>query len=115
MLRALFRVKRKSDAELDENEDGARAILIEEGISTWIFNHAHHHRSLFEGVEKLDYDLLKSVQQFVEGYQVQMCALWQWETAILKGFEVFRLMKHHRKGTIVADLEQHTIEFKEIE
>lgn len=114
VLRALFRVKRKSNAELDENEDGARAMLIEEGISTWIFNHAHHHRGLFEGVEKLDYDLLKSVQQFFEGYEVQDCALWQWEIAILQGFEVFRLMKHHRKGTVVADMEQHTIEFKEI-
>lgn len=38
VLRALLKVKRKSKPEIDENQDGARAILIEEGISTWIFN-----------------------------------------------------------------------------
>src|SRR5258708_3029872 len=38
-LRALLKLKRKSRPETDENEDGARAGIIEEGISTWIFNH----------------------------------------------------------------------------
>jgi NTP pyrophosphatase (non-canonical NTP hydrolase) len=38
-LRALLKLKRKSRPEIDENEDGARANIIEEGISTWIFNH----------------------------------------------------------------------------
>ncbi len=40
VMRALFRVKRKSCPKIDEAEDGARAILIEEGVATWIFNHA---------------------------------------------------------------------------
>lgn len=40
VLRALLKCKRKSHPWLDENQDGARAILIEEGISTFVFNHA---------------------------------------------------------------------------
>ncbi|MEN2469325.1 hypothetical protein [Burkholderia sp. GS2Y] len=43
VIRALLKLKRKSDPKLDENEDGARAAIIEEGIATWIFNHADHH------------------------------------------------------------------------
>ena len=40
VLRALLKRKRKSDPDKDENEDGARAMIIEEGIATWIFDHA---------------------------------------------------------------------------
>src|SRR5436309_6986119 len=39
-LRALLKAKRKSIPEVDESQDGARAILIEEGVSTLIFHHA---------------------------------------------------------------------------
>ena len=37
VIRALFRLKRKSAPKVDEAQDGARATLIEEGITTWIF------------------------------------------------------------------------------
>lgn len=36
VTRALLKLKRKSDGELDRNEDGARAILIEEGVATFV-------------------------------------------------------------------------------
>jgi NTP pyrophosphatase (non-canonical NTP hydrolase) len=109
-LRALFRVKRKSVAKLDENEDGARAGLIEEGISTFIFGRALE-RNLFEGLDRLDFDLLKLVQEFARGFEVERCALWQWERAILDGFRIFRELKRHRKGYVSADLENHTVTF----
>ena len=71
-LRRLLRVKRKSDPLVDEVQDGARAVLIEEGIATWIFNHAQR-LALFEGIETLDYGLLKSVRRFVSGYEAENC------------------------------------------
>lgn len=37
VTRALFRLKRKSQVRVDEGEDGARAILIEEGVATYVF------------------------------------------------------------------------------
>lgn len=112
VMRALFKVKRKSRASVDENEDGARAILIEEGIATWIFNHGldHHH---FRYVKKLDYSLLKAVRTFVAGYEVEQCPLWQWELAILEGFKVFRVLRRKRRGWIVADLRTHSISYSE--
>ena len=33
VLRSLLKLKRKTDPELDENQDGARATIIEEGIA----------------------------------------------------------------------------------
>lgn len=73
-LRRLLRVKSKSDARIDEVQDGARAVLIEEGVATWIFNYAQR-PALFEGIMSLDYGLLKSVRNVVSGYEAEHCPL----------------------------------------
>src|SRR5262249_20165871 len=72
VTRALFRSKRKSNPVVDEVEDGARATIIEEGVSTWIFNNAKG-RKFFEGLETLDYGLLKAVRKLVAGFEVERC------------------------------------------
>lgn len=115
VLRALFKVKRKSDAAVDENQDGARAILIEEGIATWIFNHGIRNQD-FRAVTSLDYSLLKAIRELVKGYEVQDRPLWQWEWAIFEGFRIFREIKkpEHRGGMVIADLVSHTIEFRPV-
>jgi NTP pyrophosphatase (non-canonical NTP hydrolase) len=87
-LRALLKLKRKSRPEIDENEDGARASIIEEGISTWIFNHGVRNAD-FRNVSTVDYRLLKAVHELVRGYEVEARPLWQWERAILEGFRIF--------------------------
>lgn len=111
VLRALLKVKRKSKPEIDENQDGARAILIEEGISTWIFNYGIRH-GYFKNFQSIDYALLKAVREFVKGYEVEERPLWQWEYAILEGFRIFRELKTHRSGIVTADLNMHTITFE---
>jgi hypothetical protein len=110
-LRALLRVKRKSKPEIDESQDGARAILIEEGVSTVVFHHALR-LNYFASLKSLDYPLLKQVRDFVTGYEVEQCPLWQWEKAILDGFEVFRKLRTHRRGIVTADLLERSITFK---
>lgn len=111
-LRRLLQVKRKSDPIVDEVQDGARAVLIEEGIATWIFNHAQR-LALFDGLTSLDYGLLKSVRQFVQGYEAEHCPLWLWEEAILQGYEVFRSVCQHRGGQVGIDLVERKIWFIE--
>lgn len=110
VVRSLLKLKRKSDPELDENQDGARAMIIEEGIATWIFNHARS-RSYFADVKegKLEYSLLKQVQSTVAGYEVDQCPLWQWERAILEGFKVFRELKKVKEGVVSVNMDEHTI------
>jgi NTP pyrophosphatase (non-canonical NTP hydrolase) len=110
-LRALLKLKRKSRPEIDENEDGARAGIIEEGISTWIFNHGVRNAD-FRTASSLDYGLLKAVRELVRGYEVEARPLWQWERAILEGFRIFRDLRHHRGGAVTIDLERRTIEFE---
>lgn len=112
-MRALLRLKRKSQPEIDENEDGARANIIEEGVSTWIFNHGLR-KAEFRNVTTLDYGLLKAVHELVRGYEVESRPLWQWERAILEGFRVFRALRKHRNGAVTIDLVKRTIEFEEL-
>jgi NTP pyrophosphatase (non-canonical NTP hydrolase) len=108
VIRALFKVKRKSNPKVDESEDGARAILIEEGVATWIFNHAIR-LNFFSTIRSLDYSLLKAVKELVQGYEVETCPLWLWEEAILEGYKCFRFLQKHRKGLVTADLSQRKI------
>lgn len=110
-LRALLKVKRKSRPEIDEAQDGARAILIEEGVSTLIFHHALR-LHCFASIQNVDYSLLKTVQDFVRGFEVDQCPLWQWEKAILDGFTAFRSLRAERRGIVVADLLKRSITFK---
>jgi hypothetical protein len=116
VIRGLLKLKRKGDKDLDENQDGARAMIIEEGIATWIFNHAHR-RDYYENtaVGKLEYGLLKQVSDMVDGYEVAACPLWQWEKAILEGFKVFRQLRDAGSGIVKVDMHAHTISFAPME
>jgi len=115
VTRALFKLKRKSDAKLDENEDGARAILIEEGLSTMIFNYAKSLRFL-EGVARgeLSFELLKTVRDFVRGYEVETAPLWLWEEAILAGYKCFRSLKEAKSGLIIVDMDRRLIDIGDL-
>jgi NTP pyrophosphatase (non-canonical NTP hydrolase) len=108
VTRALFKVKRKSVPNIDENEDGARAILIEEGLTTWIFETAKEHQ-FFANTDQLGFDLLKAVKAFVVGYEPQRLPMWLWERAILKGYAVFRQLKEAKRGAVVVDLHQRDL------
>lgn len=105
VIRSLLRLKRKEDPKLDEAQDGARAILIEEGITTWIFGQALR-LDLFEGMNSggLPFDLLKHIRQFVAGYEAEDCPLWLWEDAILQGYAAFRFLRTHRRGRVHVDM-----------
>lgn len=110
VLRALLKCKRKSHPQLDENEDGARAILIEEGISTFVFNHAKPH--LFDGATGVDYRLLSTIKEFVKGYEVHDQPFWAWERAILRGYAMFRELTIRRCGRVTLDMGQRDVIFE---
>lgn len=113
VIRALLKLKRKSNPAIDENQDGARAIIIEEGIATWIFNHAANQK-MFADVRplSLDYSVLKQIRSMVQGYEVEAAPMWQWEEAILNGFAVFRQLYKERRGTVLVDMTEHSLTFK---
>lgn len=109
--RALLKIKRKSQSAIDENEDGARANLIEEGLSTWIFETAKRHQ-FFAHTPRLGLDLLKAVKNFVQGYEAHGLPLWLWDRAILQGYAVFRELQVHRRGIVTADMVKREVRFE---
>jgi NTP pyrophosphatase (non-canonical NTP hydrolase) len=115
VLRALLRLKRKSTPRIDETEDGARAILIEEGISTWMFGQAKR-LSDFAEIKpgELSFDILKQIRQFVAGYEPEHSPLWLWEEAVLQGFEAFRFLKKHRRGRLQIDIHRRKLTIEEL-
>ena len=115
VIRSLLRLKRKSAPKTDEVEDGARATLIEEGVTTWLFGQAQQLK-FFADVKRggLPLDMLKHVRQFVEGYEVHACPLWLWEDAILQGYAAFRYLQEHRRGRVTIDFRNRHLRIKEL-
>ena len=110
-FRSLIQHKRKTRPEIDQAQDGGRAIVVEEGLAAWIFSRAKQ-LEYFEGKTKLSFDLLKTVEQFVRGYEVEQCPLNLWEEAILRGYEVFRQVRANCGGVIVGDRGGRTIDYR---
>ena len=112
-FRALIKQKRKSDPSYDEAQDGGRAIVVEEGLTAWIFSCAKD-LNFFKGHDGLSFDLLKTVHQFVRGYEVEACPLKLWEHAILEGYGVFRKIRDNNGGIVVGDRNARPITYKSI-
>ena len=112
VFRALIKHKRKSDPKVDEAQDSGRAIVVEEGLTAWIFSRAKQ-LGFFEDQKKgISFDMLKTIQEFVSGYEVQECPLKLWEDAILQGYEVFRNIRANNGGIIVGDRTNRRITYK---
>ena len=110
-FRSLIKHKRKSNPKLDEAQDGGRAIVVEEGLTAWIFSRAKQF-GFFAGHSGISFDLLKTVQQFVSGYEVEACPLKLWEDAILQGYEVFRKVQDHNGGTVIGDRKARRVSYR---
>lgn len=111
VFRALVKRKRKSDPRVDEAQDGGRAIVVEEGLTAWVFARAKD-LAFFEDRGTLSFDLLKTVRQFVAGYEVQEAPLRLWEKAILSGYDVFRQVRANNGGVVVGDRSSRSIAYR---
>lgn len=114
VMRALIKHKRKSNPKYDEEQDSGRAIVVEEGVSAWIFSRAKG-LNFFDGQDKVSLGLLKTIGEFVSGYEVEKCPLKLWEKAILDGYTVFRQLKINRGGWIIGNRQQRTIKYMPLE
>ena len=107
-LRGLLRRKRKSNAEIDEVEDGGRAIVIEEGITAMVFSHAEQ-RNFLDGIQKLDHDLLRTIRGMTKHLEVSARTECEWEHAILTGYRIWRGIRQDKGGSFTANLLTSTV------
>lgn len=114
VIRALIKHKRKSLPAYDEAQDSGRAIVVEEGLTAWIFTKAKE-LNFFEGQDRVSLGILKTIGEFVSGYEVDACPPKLWERAILDGFSVFRQLRKAEGGWIACDRATRTIRYEALE
>jgi NTP pyrophosphatase (non-canonical NTP hydrolase) len=101
--------KRRSDPEVNEVEDGGRAIVVDEAIVAYIWEYARRHRFL-DGVTTIDYTVLKTIRQLTGGLEVAARTAHDWEEAILAGYRVFREVRTRGGGALAVDLRTRSID-----
>lgn len=110
VVRRLLGKKRKSQPQVDEVEDGGRAIAIEEGISALVFAYAKDHK-WFEGVSSVDYDLLKAIRIMTSSLEVSVCTTGEWERAILSAYNAWKQLERNQGGRVELDLDLASITY----
>lgn len=110
LTRALLGRKRKSDPLVDENQDGGRAIVLEEGISALAFAYGAEH-GLLDGVDHIDQSLLRAIGSVTTNFEVASRTSAEWERAILGGFKAFRDLRAHGGGFVVFDADSGELRF----
>jgi NTP pyrophosphatase (non-canonical NTP hydrolase) len=101
--------KRRSNPEVNEVEDGGRAIVIDEAIVAYVWEYARRHNFL-DGVASVDYRILKTIKDLTNGLEVRERTAHQWEDAILAGYAIWRSVNERHSGRIEVDLLARRIE-----
>ena len=114
VVRRMLKRKRKSNEETDKVEDGARAAVIEEAISIFVFNHAEERGYYQDNNDGIDIDLkiIKTIMLITKKLEVKVCTAQEWKKAIVLGYKMFNKLKENNGGTLHIDLDKRTIIFK---
>lgn len=102
--------KRRSDPMVDEAQDGGRAIVVEEAVAAHAYAYARRH-NLLDGVGAVDFATLRTIRHLTAPFEVAVRTPVEWQTAIVEGFRLFRLLLMHRGGFVRCDLISRTIDY----
>ena len=83
-------------------------------MTAWIFTRAKE-LNFFEGQDRVSLGMLKTIGEFVTGYEVSHCPLKLWERAILEGYGVFRQIRDAEGGWVIGDRALRTIRYAPLE
>lgn len=108
VVRKLMGIKRKSNTAMDEVEDGARAAIIEELVSLYIYSYSSDHQ-LFKYSSNVDSEVLKTVQKLVSGIEVKDCTQKQWETAIINSYKVYDELRENKGGRVLVSIKNRKL------
>ena len=109
VIRKLMNRKRKTEPIIDEVEDGARAIIIDETISNFVFLYAKERD--FAMQQGVGWQALRMIKGFTQSLEVSARSEGDWETAIIAGFRVWRPVQEARGGVLWFDLDNRVLDF----
>lgn len=105
-------ISKRFPAEVDDAEDGGRAQVIEEAIIAASYAYAADHGYL-EGLSSVDWHLLRHIKQLTGNLEVKNVTAKEWNDALVRGFEIWRMLRTHTGGVVRGDLTTGRIEFIE--
>jgi hypothetical protein len=111
VIRGLLKRKRRYDRKIDENEDGARAALLEEAITGLIYDDARR-RNFYLSGGTVSIDLLKHISNLTENLEVSENKPWEWRTAIEQGSRVFCHLRNNGGGRVHVDMQNRKLTYR---
>jgi hypothetical protein len=110
LTRRNLRRKRRSNTEVDEAQDGGRAIVVEEAVAAHAYAYARRH-NLLDGVNAVDFGTLRTIRDLTKPFEVSVRTSVEWQTAIVEGFRMFRLLSLNGGGAVSCNLLNRTMEY----
>jgi hypothetical protein len=102
-LRRMLKRKRKSAPRVDEIEDGARAIILEETIVALVFDYCSSHAWL-ERDSSIDPGFLDLLSRLTAHLECGTCPPALWASAIRDGANAWRALCRTGEAIMVGDL-----------
>ncbi|WNI17385.1 nucleoside triphosphate pyrophosphohydrolase family protein [Actinacidiphila sp. ITFR-21] len=112
-MRSLLGLKRRSDPETDEAEDGARAIFAEEGLAA-VLSRLARERKGFLDEAGIDGEVLKIAEAATFDLEVEGTPAWLWRRAIHHGFRAMADLTENSGGYLLADLDARTLTYEKV-
>jgi hypothetical protein len=112
-MRAALRLKRKSNGQTDECDDGARAIFAEEGLAA-VLSRLAARRTAFLSETSVDGEVIVIAKATVVDLEVEALPAWLWRRAISQGFCAMHQLGQNRGGYLVADLDVRTLRYEKV-
>lgn len=110
VMRALLRLKRKYDRDIDRNQDGARARDLEEALSALLMSMSQT-RNHYGSDNDVDGETRDIVRRVIGALEVRDVPIWLWASAIRQGFAAMNALQTNGGGWVKADLDARTVTF----
>lgn len=111
--RALLGLKRKSSPEIDEVEDGARAIFAEEGLAA-VLSRLATRRMGFLSEMSIDREVIDVARAAAADLEVEHLPGWLWRRAITQGFAAMHQLGANSGGYLIADLDDRSLTYTKL-
>lgn len=123
-VRAFMGRKRRSDAKIDEVEDGGRAKVLEEALALEIHLRAKEFEDYFRGAGKpiegspydypdsTSFEFLRRLHELCRGHEVYENPKQDWERAIRGGYNCYYKLRAAKGGIIAANMIERTLAFQ---
>lgn len=112
-MRAMLRLKRRSEPETDECEDGARAIFAEEGLAA-VLSRLAKRRTAFLSETSVDGEIIEVAKAAAADLEVETLPAWLWRRAVCQGFRAMHQLGENSGGYLVADLDVRTLRYQKV-